>query len=108
MEITQFEKLVDEVLVEIRNTLISKGKEYATKDVLSNFKQSSGFFTNGTPKLALYSFLVKHLVSIKNHCDDTVSLDYDKLLEKCKDNICYSLLLLALKQEEDELIKTNI
>lgn len=97
----EFNQIVEEQISIIKNLITNKGSEYANTDVLSNFKQGAGFFENGTPEKTLYSYLVKHLVSIKNHCEGSIPLNSDKLKEKCLDNIVYSILLLAIQIEKE-------
>ena len=97
----EFDKIVKEQLEVVNSLITSKGEEYANIDVLSNFKQGAGFFEEGTPEKALYGYLVKHLVSIKNHCEGSIPLNSDKLKEKCLDNIVYSILLLAIQIEKE-------
>lgn len=98
---SEFDKVVKEQIETVKSLISNKGEEYANVDVLSNFKQGAGFFQDGTPENVLYGYLVKHLVSIKNHCDGSIPLDSNKLKEKCLDNIVYSILLLAIQIEKE-------
>lgn len=98
--------------VEITNTtlgrccdlLLTKGIEYNSDqdDRLAAFKQA-GALERTTPQRALFGMLAKHLVSVQNMCDHSIS-DYParKWEEKIGDAINYLILLQALVAEDYE------
>lgn len=98
------------VLKSIEDTMILKSEEYSTNNnPFHNFEASVGFHKNGTSKKGLWGMLVKHLISIKDFCEDTVSIGQDQLEEKVKDIVIYTILLsLMNKSEIDELDKTEL
>jgi hypothetical protein len=81
-----------------KELLLKKGSEYATNaNIYHNFDSAAGFHNNGTNKLALWGFLVKHLVSIKDHCENNIQLSQSQIDEKTGDIIIYMALLAKMK-----------
>lgn len=95
-----FDKIVEDRLKKIKDTLGSKGSEYATgDDRFHNFNMAARK-RGTTPEAALMGMKVKHDVSV----DDLVAwaeasperLTAKIIDEKILDSICYLLLLLGL------------
>lgn len=99
MSETEFDKLIDSTLGEIRELLIVKGKEYRrNNDVFHNFKEGSKR-TGLSPEKVLDGFLLKHEISIADMTDDLdkgILPTIDKINEKFLDNIVYLLLKKAM------------
>ena len=73
MNTDDFNKLVEEKIEWIRNTLIKKGAEYSRGgDRLSNFKVAAKVL-NQTPEQALRGMWIKHVVSILDFVEDISS-----------------------------------
>ena len=86
----------------VRETLMAKGREYASEtDRLHNFK-AAGQVMNCTPERALIGFMTKHLVSILdmvNALDSGVPINPKMKDEKVGDAINYLFLLDAVFEE---------
>jgi hypothetical protein len=96
-----FDKLLEESIDLIRNTLSSKGKEYGRGDRLHNFKVA-GRRLNCTPERALIGMKEKHCVSVMDIVDDLdngVLPTMQILKEKILDETNYLILLNALIRE---------
>lgn len=95
----KFEKLVEETLDSIRETIIVKGREYRrNNDPFHNFKvgsQRSGL----SQEKVLDGFLMKHEISIAditNDLDKGILPTEAVVNEKFNDNIIYLLLKKAM------------
>lgn len=97
----RFNKIVENRLLDCRNTLVKKASEYARGDRLSNFK-TAGRMDNESPEKSLWGMYKKHLVSLRDFIDD---LEHDACMpweaweEKIRDTINYAILLEGLIQE---------
>lgn len=103
MELAAFEAIIDYRVGRIRNTLSSKGKEYAlTDDRLAAFKHA-GLLCHRSPKQALLGMLAKHIISLVDmiEADSTgMVFAFDQWNEKITDAINYLILLEALVVEK--------
>jgi hypothetical protein len=94
-----FEKVVTDTLLEIKELLIIKGKEYRRNDnVYHNFDQGSRI-KGITPEKVLDGFLLKHEISIADMTDDLdkgILPSKVKVEEKFNDNIIYLLIKKAM------------
>lgn len=95
----EFEKLVDETLLQIRETLIVKGKEYVrNNNPFHNFEVGARK-KSITREKVLDGMMLKHEISIEDMTND---LDYGKIPsersvnEKFGDNIIYLILKKAM------------
>jgi hypothetical protein len=102
MTYEDFDRLVEGLLNDSRQTLTKKAAEYATDvDRLHNFKQAAAL-ENSTPEKALRGMLTKHIVSVY---DMITQVESGKLFplplwrEKCGDVRNYMILLEALVME---------
>jgi hypothetical protein len=96
-ETHSFYENADKFLSSLKDRITVKGKEYAVDgDPFFNFKEGVGFMS-GDEKEVLWSYMTKHLVSIKNHCNNKIPLTENQLDEKCGDIIAYCTLLRFLK-----------
>ena len=94
-----FEKVINDTLLEVKELLIVKGKEYRRNDnVYHNFDQGAKI-KGITPEKVLDGFLLKHEVSISDMTDDLdkgVLPTKEKVEEKFNDNIIYLLIKKAM------------
>jgi hypothetical protein len=93
-----FSEVFEAQVIQCRNTLVSKAREYATFDRLHNFKVA-GKLQSMSPKEALGGMLAKHVVSIYDmlpYEDESM----DKWDEKIGDALNYLFLLKAMVVEE--------
>lgn len=95
----QFEKLVNDTLDEIKQTLVVKGKEYRrNSNVFHNFEQGSSRSGLSREKV-LDGFLLKHEISIAdmtNDLDKGIIPKIETVNEKFGDNIIYLLIKKAM------------
>jgi len=99
MKHEQFVKLLKEIQAEQSKVLISKNDEYAPgDDKLANFK--SGARALGcSPEECLWSYTMKHIISIQDIVKGDGSYTPEKLREKCGDLRNYTVLLEAIMKE---------
>lgn len=96
----KFDSIANSQLESCKRILIEKGNEYApSEDRLEHFKRSASLMKT-TPRMALFSFLVKHLISIADMCSSTENYTETKWNEKINDTINYLILLKAIIMEE--------
>ena len=103
MNETEFNKILQERLDKTRETLKSKGSEYAHGDRLSNFKVGA-VLMGKTPEGVLSGLIVKHIVALYdfvNELERGSVRSYDYWDEKIGDIIAYMILLDALIQERN-------
>lgn len=81
------------------NVLVNKGDEYATEDMLHNFKVAAAV-QGCTPRQALMGMLAKHTVSIFDMGTSVQPFTMEKWDEKITDHINYLLLLKAIVVDE--------
>lgn len=101
MEQNEFAMILDNRIVKMRDGLITKGKEYARGDRLSNFKKAASAMSC-TPEKACVSFWMKHVISINdivNDLDKGVVAPMSVWEEKIGDGIAYLVLLEAQVRE---------
>lgn len=97
-----FNKLLDDITIDMKNTLGRKADEYATADRMHNFKVA-GLHLDTTPEKALLGFVMKHWISMLDMLNDiekgkkTPSFEYVR--EKLGDIRNYMVLLEALLLE---------
>lgn len=105
MKTERFNKLVEERIEKIRNTLASKGKEYSTDDnKLHNFDNAARK-SGRTREQALDGMLLKHLVSIDDIIEKTskdIFPSIEVINEKLGDIINYYILLEACLVDRQE------
>lgn len=103
MKAKDFSKIVENRLLDCRNTLIKKAEEYARgDDRLSNFKTAARI-DDESPEKSLWGFFKKHIVSIKDMIDDIEAgnepMPWPVWEEKIRDLVNYPILLEGLIQE---------
>lgn len=98
MNAATFNKLLAIRLRAISESLESKAGEYATGDRLYNFKEAANTF-GGTPTEVCWSYMLKHLVSIKDLATGVRPGDPTVVHEKIGDAINYLILMEALLLE---------
>ena len=101
MTSSEFTLLFEEQMARCESILLTKRDEYATADVLSNFKSAAGLIRS-TPRAALAGMMLKHTVSIYDMCREPEPRSIDVWNEKITDHINYLLLLKACVTEEIE------
>jgi hypothetical protein len=99
-----FSKRVEKRIDLVRQTLLTKHKEYAKDDnVFRNFDEAAGGLSlHSTSAEVLWSYMTKHLVSIKDIVSDNVPVDNAVVSEKIGDVINYLILLEAMLNEKCE------
>jgi len=105
----QFDQLLKNRLYTTRNTLSSKGEEYARGDRLSNFKKIASM-TGVTPERALWQLVSKHIVALGdfiNDLDNGTTQPTDRWDEKYGDVVAYMCLLEALVVERSSMVQAN-
>ena len=100
----EFSKRVEKRIDLVRQTLLTKHKEYAKDDnVFRNFDEAAGGFSlHSTSAEVLWSYMTKHLVSIKDIVSDNVPVTNEVVSEKIGDVINYLILLEAMLNEKGE------
>jgi hypothetical protein len=99
-----FTKRVEKRIDLVRQTLLTKHKEYAKDDnVFRNFDEAAGGLSlHSTSAEVLWSYMTKHLVSIKDIVSDNVPVENKVVSEKIGDVINYLILLEAMLNEKGE------
>lgn len=100
----EFSKKVEKRIDLIRQTLLTKHKEYAKDDnVFRNFDEAAGGFSlHSTSAEVLWSYMTKHLVSIKDIVAEGKPVRPEVVSEKIGDVINYLILLEAMLNEQGE------
>jgi len=93
-----FNKLLESRIKLIKNVLGVKANEYATDDRLHNFKEAAKTF-NTTASDACWSYMMKHLVSIKDIAQGKKPISIESVQEKIGDAINYLILMEAILLE---------
>lgn len=104
MKREEFTNRVEKRIDLIRQTLLTKHKEYAKDDnVFRNFDEAAGGLSlHGTSSEVLWSYMTKHLVSIKDIVADNKPVDTAIVSEKIGDVINYLILLEAMLNQQGE------
>lgn len=99
-----FSRRVEKRIDLIRQTLLTKHKEYAKDDnVFRNFDEAAGGLSlHSTSPEVLWSYMTKHLVSIKDIVSDNVPITDQLVSEKIGDVINYLILLEAMLNQRCE------
>lgn len=98
MTAEEFDRLLDERIELMVNSLTIKASEYATGDRLHNFKEAAATF-NVLPAEVCWSYMMKHLVSIKDMAEGVRAAPPEVVREKIGDAINYLVLIEALFRE---------
>lgn len=100
----EFSKRVEKRIDLVRQTLLTKHKEYAKDDnVFKNFDDAAGGFSlHSTSAEVLWSYMTKHLVSIKDIVSKGTPTKPEMVSEKIGDVINYFILLEAMLNEQGE------
>lgn len=95
----EFDSVVSKTLIDIRDLLITKGKEYRRNgNVYHNFEQGAAM-TGISREKVLDGFLLKHEISINDMTNDLESgilPTREKVEEKFNDNLIYLLIKKAM------------
>ncbi len=92
----EFQKLLDHRLNRTKDTLGVKGSEYCKEDDrLKNFKDAA-LLNDVTPEQALWGFVTKHIVALKDFIKFPDKVTRTQWEEKIGDIICYMILLEAI------------
>ena len=99
-----FSRRVEKRIDLVRQTLLTKHKEYAKDDnVFRNFDEAAGGLSlHGSSAEVLWSYMTKHLVSIKDIVADNKPVDTEIVSEKIGDVINYLILLEAMLNQQGE------
>lgn len=100
----EFNKRVEKRIDLVRQSLLTKHKEYANDDnVFRNFDEAAGGFSlHSTSAEVLWSYMTKHLVSIKDIVAENKGADSAVISEKIGDVINYLILLEAMLNQKAE------
>jgi hypothetical protein len=99
-----FSRRVEKRIDLIRQTLLTKHKEYAKDDnVFRNFDEAAGGLSlHGSSAEVLWSYMTKHLVSVKDIVANNKPVDPAVVSEKIGDVINYLVLLEAMLNQHGE------
>jgi hypothetical protein len=99
-----FSRRVEKRIDLIRQTLLTKHKEYAKDDnVFRNFDEAAGGLSlHGSSAEVLWSYMTKHLVSVKDIVANNKPVDPAVVSEKIGDVINYLVLLEAMLNQQGE------
>ena len=99
-----FSRRVEKRIDLVRQSLLTKHKEYAKDDnVFRNFDEAAGGLSlHGSSAEVLWSYMTKHLVSIKDIVADKKPVDASVVSEKIGDVINYLILLEAMLNQQGE------
>ena len=99
-----FSNRVEKRIDLVRQSLLTKHKEYAKDDnVFRNFDEAAGGLSlHGSSAEVLWSYMTKHLVSIKDIVADNKPVDPAAVSEKIGDVINYLILLEAMLNQQGE------
>jgi len=99
-----FSSRVEKRIDLVRQTLLTKHKEYAKDDnVFRNFDEAAGGLSlHGSSAEVLWSYMTKHLVSIKDIVANNKPVDTTAVSEKIGDVINYLILLEAMLNQQGE------
>lgn len=98
MNTEEFNTILEYRLSSIKTVLGNKAKEYAIGDRLYNFKRSAEILRT-TPQKALAGMFMKHLVSVLDIVEGSISPTEYIVNEKIGDAINYLILLEAILKE---------
>ena len=98
MNTEQFDTILESRLSSIKQVLGNKAKEYAIGDRLYNFKRAAEI-SRTTPQRALAGMFMKHLVSVLDLVEGSISPTEYMVNEKIGDAINYLILLEAILKE---------
>lgn len=103
MKADVFNAILDFRIGCMKTTLLDKAKEYASdSNRLHNFNMAA-IMSRTTPEKALWGFMVKHLVSLRDMIDKledpSFGLSFELVNEKIGDTVNYLVLLEALFKE---------
>lgn len=96
---TYFDAIVESTLQQIKDTLITKGKEYRrNEDVFHNFNEGAKR-TGKTPEQVLQGFVLKHEISVNDMVQDIalgIMPTTEAVNEKMNDILVYNLVLKGM------------
>lgn len=99
MDVNEFERIFEEQVEKIRNMLITKAREYADDgDRMHNFK-SAAAMNRETPEQALWGFVTKQIISVRDMVQSGKSYDNAQWDEKLGDILTYGFLLRGLVED---------
>lgn len=96
---TYFDAIVESTLQQLKDTLITKGKEYRrNEDVFHNFNEGAKR-TGKTPEQVLQGFVLKHEISVNDMVQDIalgIMPTTEAVNEKMNDILVYNLVLKGM------------
>lgn len=98
----EYTRIINDQIDKCLGVLVHKGREYATDDILHNFKVAAKL-QGVSVRRALAGFMAKHTVSIYDMCRSERTFSELQWEEKLTDHINYLLLLAAVIEEERAL-----
>lgn len=100
MTTKKFNKIVNEEINKVKNTLIKKANEYNLEEDRLGFFKRAAAFSQKTPEQVLFGFLLKHLQSISDMIENNNVYSIELWEEKITDSINYLILLLGLLEDK--------
>jgi hypothetical protein len=103
MDRSQFNRIFDATVLELRNLLKVKGGEYANEDVLANFKRGAAL-VGVNPLTCLFIYMSKHYDAVATYVKDKQTGQdrprSEPILGRLDDLMNYAVLAKALIAEE--------
>ena len=115
MDRKTFETLVNEIRSASLDTLVERNfgiNGYAKGDSVSaihNFEEGGKFLKDGgTPAQAAWSYMVKHLIALRDRVNNDDFEDLDEIKERCRDIINYTCIIWCIANEKNEKQKSKV
>ena len=115
MDRKTFEKLVNEIRSASLDTLVERNfgtNGYAKGDNVSaihNFEEGGKFLRDGgTPAEAAWSYMVKHLIALRDRVNNNDFEDLEEIKERCSDIINYTCIIWCIANEKNEKQNSKI
>ena len=105
MTTSDFNEIAEGQLEHIKNVLVCKATEYNldTSDRFSDFKRAAAL-TGHTPEQVLYSYMLKHIMSITDMVQSGDTFSKERWEEKIGDIQVYLTLLRGLLEDTGRMI----
>lgn len=99
MKKKDYEKAINEEIEYCQSILLKKGLEYqSNEDVFNNFVKGETLLKD-TKEKVLFSYLMKHLISLSDMVDKPDCYSFPIWREKLTDSINYLLILYSMVKE---------
>lgn len=115
MDRKTFEKLVNEIRSASLDTLVERNfgaNGYAkggNVSAIHNFEEGGKFLRDGgTPAEAAWSYMVKHLIALRDRVNNNDFDDLEEIKERCRDIINYTCIIWCIANERTEKQKSKV